>query len=122
MTTGWKLDRDQRAALLARHPPRYAQVVADHVTLLANHAGGATAVPPEPAGEARIVGRADDGLGVEAMVVAIDGSTRRPDGGTWHVTWSLAEGRAPKESNAVIAEKGWQPLDGGALVLEPARW
>lgn len=122
MTTGWKLDHDQRSALLARHPPRYAQAVADHVTLLANHAGGMTADPPEPVGAACIVGHADDGAGVEAMVVAIDGSTRRPDDGTWHVTWSLAEGRTAKESNAVIARLGWQALDGGPLNLEPARW
>lgn len=122
MTTGWKLDRAQRDDLLARYPPRYATAVADHVTLLSNQAGGATADPPAPAGEARIVGHADDGAGVEAMVVAIDGSTDRPDGGTWHVTWSLGEGRAARESNTVIAERDWTPLDGPVLDLSPARW
>lgn len=122
MTTGWKLDPAQRTDLLARFPPRYAQPVADHVTLLSNQAGGATADPPAPVHDARIVGRADDGEGVEAMVVAIGGSTLRPDGGTWHITWSLAEGRAPKESNAVIARGNWKQLDGGELTLTPARW
>lgn len=122
MTTGWKLDRAQREDLLVRYPPRYAEAVADHVTLLSNAAGGATAEPPDPAEDARIVGHADDGLGVEALVVAIAGSTDRPDGSTWHVTWSLAEGRAAKESNAVIATRGWTDLDGPALRLTPARW
>lgn len=122
MTTGWKLDRDRRAELLARFPPRYALAVADHVTLLSNGVGGAAADPPGPVSQARIVGRADDGAGVEAMVVEIDGGTARPDGSTWHVTWSLAEGRAARESNDVIAALGWQALDGGELALSPARW
>lgn len=122
MPTGWKLDPAQREELLDRFPPRYADAVADHVTLLSNQAGGDTADPPPPVRNARIVGRADDGEGVEAMVVAISGSTLRPDGGTWHVTWSLAEGRAAKESNETIARLGWKQLDGGDLKLFPARW
>ncbi len=122
MTTGWKLDRLQREALLARYPPRYADAVADHVTLLSNKAGGDTADPPGAVNDARIVGRVDDGAGVEALVVAIGGSTNRPDGGTWHVTWSLADGRTAKESNTVIAECGWSDLEGGPIRLEPARW
>lgn len=122
MTTGWKLDRAQREDLLSRYPPRYAEAVADHVTFLSNQAGGDTADPPDPAPDARIVGRADDGEGVEAMVVAIGGSTERPDGGVWHVTWSLAEGRAARESNEVIARHGWKPLDGPVLDLAPAHW
>lgn len=122
MTTGWKLDRGQREELLARFPPRYPQAMADHVTLLSNQAGGATADPPDPAEDPRIVGHADDGSGVEAMVVAIAGSTERPDGRTWHITWSLSEGRMAKESNDVIAKRRWSDLDGGPLRLTPARW
>ena len=61
--TGWKLDRGEREALLRDHPPHYAEAVADHVTL---EVGGAT-LPSEV--DAAIVGRADDGEGVEAMVV-----------------------------------------------------
>lgn len=122
MTTGWKLDRQQRDELLLRFPPRYERAIADHVTLLSNQVGGATADPPGSVGAARIVGHADDGHGVEALVVAIDGGTARPDGGTWHVTWSLAEGRAARESNDAIARFGWAELDGGPLRLAPARW
>jgi hypothetical protein len=55
------------------------------------------------------------------MVVAIDGTTDRPGGGTFHITWSLADGRRAVESNDVIRERGWerfeQPLD---IRLEPA--
>ena len=122
MTTGWKLDHDQRSALLARHPPRYAQAVADHVTLLANHAGGMTADPPEPVGAACIVGHADDGAGVEAMVVTIDGTTDRPDGSTFHITWSLADGRRARESNDVLRDRGWAAIDPVPVTVTPARF
>lgn len=117
---GWKLDRGERDALLGRFPPRYPKTVADHVTFL-------TRVAPDallpPAAEAEIVGRADDEAGVEAMVVAIDGTTDRPDGSTWHVTWSLGPGREAKESNDVIAARRWARLDAPVpLRLIPARW
>jgi len=104
--TGWLVDPEQRFALLARFPPRYPRVVAHHVTL---KFGDVAAT--QPAGvEARIVGEADDGAGVQALVVAIDGGPARPDGGTFHITWSLAPGREAKASNAVIAAQGWRAI------------
>jgi len=100
--TGWLLDPLEREALLTRFPPAHATVVAHHVTL---KFGDQDAQPPG-AVRAEIVGGADDGSGVQALVLAIDGSTARPDGGTFHITWSLAEGREARESNDVIAA-GW---------------
>jgi hypothetical protein len=118
--TGWKLDRDQRRELLQQFPPRYANVVADHVTLQSK-ASANTPLPDEDLGE--IVGRADDGAGVEAMVVRIAGTTDRPDGSTYHITWSLADGRRAKESNDVIAACGWTDFDLPMPVkLRPARF
>lgn len=115
---GWRIDARDRAALLRRFPPRYAQTVADHVTF--GRREGLT-LPDIPLAE--VVGLADDGAGVEALVVTLDGSTNRPTGGTYHITWSLAEGREARESNAVIAERGWRPVGETATVrLEPARW
>ena len=116
---GWKLDRTQRAELLARFAPLYPEAVADHVTLTSRVAAD-SALPEEEDGE--IVGRSDDGQGVEAMVVRIGGTTDRPDGSTYHITWSLAEGRQAKESNDVIARHGWQPIEPPVPVsLRPAR-
>jgi hypothetical protein len=118
--TGWKLDPDQRAELLLQFPPRYPNVVADHVTL---EAGAPPGAPLPPNADAEIVGRADDGDGVEAMVVRLGGTTDRPDGSTYHITWSLAEGRRAKESNDVIAREGWRDFDLPMPVrLIPARW
>jgi len=116
---GWKLDRAQRAELLERLPPRYGKVVADHVPL-------ARAEPDAPLPDpvsARAVGHIDDGQGVEALVVAIDGTTDRPGGSTFHITWSLGPRRRAKESNDVLANGPWQPLrEPIPLTLTPARW
>ena len=104
--TGWLLDPATRPALLERFPPRFERVVAHHVTL---QFGDRTAQPPGEV-SAEIVGEACDAAGVQAMVVRIDGATARPDGGTFHITWSLAQGREARESNDVIAARGWTPL------------
>lgn len=117
MTLGWKLDRDQRDALLAALPPRYARAVADHVTLSVS--GNQL---PDPVSRAEIIAHVDDGTGVEAYVVAINGTPQRPDGGTWHITWSLAEGRAAKESNDVIGAVGWTSVPPISVKLTPAHW
>src|SRR4051812_45949957 len=119
--TGWKLPTDMRTALLERFPPKYAQVVADHVTLRVG-ANAATPLPRKPQ-NARIVGRADDGDSLECMVVELDGTTDRPDGSTYHITWSLGPGRKARESNDLLREQGWQHLPAPIDVsLEPARF
>src|ERR1043165_5648263 len=107
-TIGWELDPAQRRELLQQFPPRYAKVDADHVTLRTRVAED-SALPDEDLGE--IVGRVDDGRGLEALVVAIDGTTDRPDGSTYHITWSLEPGREAQQSNDVLAERDWTPLD-----------
>lgn len=115
---GWRIDRGERDRLLQRFPPRYANVIADHVTY------GHVPEAELPAHErAELIGRADDGAGVEAMVVELGGNSERPTGGTYHVTWSLGPGREAVESNAVIAAHGWQPLaETTSVGLEPASW
>ncbi|MDX3899689.1 MAG: hypothetical protein QHC40_04135 [Sphingobium sp.] len=120
--TGWMLDRKEREELLERFPPEWPDVIADHITLDAE--AGEDDAPPE-AEQAEIVGGINDGQGLQAMVVAIDGSTDRSDGSTYHITWSLdrARGRKPVESNDVIAERGWRPLDDPVpITIRPARF
>ena len=58
-------------------------------------------------------------------MVEIEGATERPDGATFHITWSLdrARGRAPKDSNRVLAERGWDALaEPVPVTLVPARF
>jgi hypothetical protein len=116
---GWKLDDADRAALLKRFPPRYTHCVADHVTL------GRAGKAPEPGAPrtAEIIGQTDDGKGVQVMVVRIDGTTDRPDGSTYHITWSLAPGRKAQESNAVLKAQGWSAISRPIPVrLHPSAW
>ena len=116
---GWLLAEDDRAKLLEQFKPRFEKTVAHHVTLKSDAASD----PLPPDVKAQIVGRTDDGKGVEAMVVAIDGSTARPDGSTYHITWSLGDGRRARESNDVLRERGWEELDDPIPInLTPGRF
>jgi hypothetical protein len=120
IVTGWKLGAEDRERLLEQFPPKYENTVADHVTL---RVGGGPDTPLPPHVDAGVVGRADDGESLECLVVEIDGSSDRPDGSTYHLTWSLGPGRRAKESNDVLRELGWTPIDEPIPIhLEPARW
>lgn len=119
--TGWKLPRDgERGGLIDFFPPKYENVVADHVTLQSG-ASKDTPLPREV--EASVVGRADDGESLECLVVEIDGTTDRPDGSTYHITWSLGPGRTARESNDVLRDKGWKPIERPIPIrIDPARF
>jgi hypothetical protein len=118
--TGWKLAREDREKLLQQFPSRYGNTIADHVTF---HVGGGPDTPLPPHVEAEVVGQADDGKSLECLVTSIDGSTDRPDGSTYHITWSLGPGRRAKESNDVLRDRGWNPIETPIPIhLEPARW
>ena len=105
---GWKLEPSERLGLLGQFEPHWPDVMADHVTLKSE--AGDLSLPTCTRGE--VIGRADDGEGVEALVINIEGSNARPGGGTYHITWSLdqAQGRRAAESNDVIAARGWTPI------------
>ena len=118
---GWKLDRTMRDELLEKFPPRYADADADHVTLQIR----AWRQPLPPEVDATIVGRADDGDSLEAMVVRIDGCIDRPDGSVFHITWSLdrSMGRMARESYDLLKERGWHRLKHPIPIsLDPARF
>jgi hypothetical protein len=118
--TGWKLPRDERKQLLQRFHPKYENVIADHVTL---RTGATPQTPLPPKVRARIVGRADDFRSLECLVVELDGTTDRPDGSTYHITWSLGPRRKARESNDVLRDRGWEAIDSPIPVeLEPARF
>jgi hypothetical protein len=50
------------------------------------------------------------GDGIEALVVAIDGHTRRPDGSTYHITYSYASNHHPAESNELLRRRIWRTI------------
>ena len=101
---GRLLHPDDRAALLARFPPAYARVDALHFAL----EGGERPDFPLPSEtEGFVVGMADDGEGMQALVVEIGGTTRRPDGTTYHIPWSFAPSRKAAKISDVIRLRGW---------------
>ena len=115
---GWKLNPRDRDELLRRFPPRYDNVVADHITF-----GPSAGFTLPDVTVAEVVGIADDGMGVQALVAELGGTTDRPSGGTFHITWSLAEGREAVESNEAIKQCGWDHVGETPKVrLEPASW
>jgi hypothetical protein len=119
--TGWKLPEVERELLLRQFPPRYENVVADHVTLRSD-ATPETPLPDKPK-DSRVVGRADDGKSLECLVVEIDGTFDRPDGSTFHITWSLGPGRRARESNDLLRDHGFRPIEAPIIVeLTPARF
>lgn len=121
-TTGWKLNETDRLELLERFPPEWPDVIADHITL---EASAAVDEPLPDQKEAEIVGGINDDEGLQVMVVAINGSIDRPDGGIFHITWSLdrKRGRKAYNSNTVIAERGWRPVDDPIPIrISPARF
>jgi hypothetical protein len=113
---GWLLPQHERNRLLNVFVPSYERVLAHHCTLKFP----ATNTDPLPsATEAMVIGVVNDGKGVEALVLSIDGTPNRPDGSTYHITWSLAAGRKPVESNAVIRTHVYERLDPIRIDLVP---
>ena len=84
-------------------PTTYPNVVAHHVTL---GIGDEASLPLPGESEGVVVGSGDDNAGVQALVVEVGGTTGRLDGSTYHITWSLADGRGAVESNDVL-RCGW---------------
>lgn len=118
---GWELPPEERARLLGLFWPAYPDLVAHHVTL---KAGAKDDFPLPAATQGVVVGVADDGVAVQALVVEIDGTTTRPDGGTFHLTWSLdrAQGVKPVDSNRVLRALGWSATAPVPVRLQPKRF
>jgi hypothetical protein len=103
------IDEKSRAMLLKMFPPKYERVICHHVTLQFNLSKGLTAeqekmIGTDPGVMVRHV--RDDGKGVQAIAVSVNGKTERPDGSYYHVTLSLANGRKPVESNNLKDDNG----------------
>ena len=86
--------------------PMHCNIFAHHVT----HQFGIPndTAPPAMPESVRVVGLANDDK-VQTLVVEINGSIRRPDGGIYHLTVSTAEGIKPFASNKLL-ENGWKKI------------
>ena len=102
MYTSYLLTPKSRKFLLNKFPPKYKRVLADHVTYEVRVSKDTSL--PSPA-DLKVVGYKNDEEGIEALVVAVNGSLDRPDGNTYHVTWSLDPDKfKPKDSNDMLQQ------------------
>lgn len=102
MYTAYTLTDESRQKLLDKFPPKYPNVVAHHITVEFGVPAD-TEVPTEA--EIRVIGEGDSGDGLQALVVSVNGSSRRPDGKIFHITWSLdPEVYKPVDSNELLAD------------------
>lgn len=101
MYTAYVLDDASRSKLAQKFPPRYSNFIGHHVTV--KFGVPADTEAPDPA-ELKALGRVDNGQGLEALVVTVNGEKNRDDGSIYHVTWSIDpdSGFKPKDSNDLV--------------------
>ena len=99
--TAYKLSDSSRHDLLQHFKPKYPEVIAHHITY--KFPAKSTDELPPDVKEAHVIGY-ENGDGIEAVVVEINGSTKRPDGKLYHITLSLdrAKGKKPVHSNDLV--------------------
>lgn len=112
MYTGYEIEAGSRQKLATLFPPKYPNFMGHHITEAFGVKDGS--VPEQPR-RVLVVSHIDNGEDVEGFVVSIDGSSKRPDGGTYHLTWSLdrSNGAKPVHTNNHIdsAEPLKQPIE-----------
>lgn len=119
--TCWILSEEDRDRLLEIIPPNYPDVIAHHIT--DQFGVPADTIPPSQI-VAKFLSVVDDGNGVQAIVVSVNGEVKRSDGNIFHITWSIDRslGRKPVHSNDVI-NKGNFPhviLDNITVLMDGA--
>lgn len=98
--TGFEIAESDRQMLAEIFPPKFPDWIGHHITV---DFGVKESHPLPHADSLVVVGyQCDESL--EALVVAVDHQTKRPDGVYYHITWSLdrSKGRKPVDSKRVI--------------------
>ena len=118
MYTALVLDKKSRKTLRDRFPPKYPDFIGHHITMKFGVPKD-TPKPSQPKSIA-VVGYKDDEKGVEALIIAVNGKTKRPDGSTYHVTWSIdrSAGRKPVDSNKIL-KGGFDKIDPISIKISP---
>jgi len=115
--TAYTFSEHTREEILKKFPPKNNEVIAHHITW--KFLAKSTDELPPIAHEAHIVGYASED-GLEALVVSINGTTKRPDGAILHITLSLdrGKGKKPVHSNQLL-KNGYSHVTPFSIQLEP---
>lgn len=105
----FELSGESRSKLRAQFPPKFSDFIGHHITY---RFGVKSDLPLPETTDIKVVGYACNDEGIEALVVEVDGTTVRPDGKTFHITWSLDRdaGFKPVKSNDLVAG-GWDRVN-----------
>ena len=117
MSSYWAylIDPGIRNALLRKFHPKFADVIAHHITI---SLGETKPVGWPDTALIQVTGYASD-QSLETLVCTVNGKTLQPRGKRLHITWSLdATTRKPKESADVIADgTAIQPVSAGMCFM-----
>ena len=90
------------------YTPRYKQIDCDHITIEYDNPSEELEDKYKNA-PLEVIGY-QSGVGVDCLVVSVNGSIYRPDGGIFHITLSIKGGHKPLESNALLKQQGYNTL------------
>lgn len=105
------LDENTRAMLLLSFHPRFTKVYCHHVTIEFNLTAEKLEAITKKLGskvKATLTGfsRNDE---LQVATVKVNGETKRPDGGTYHLTYSLTPPAKPVDSNRLLTYTNGEP-------------
>lgn len=116
------LTDNTRELLQNEFPPKYEEFVCHHIT----HKFPAKIEDELPDIPQRIlvIGYADDGIALEALVVEIDGRREQTNGRPYHITHSIdrSKNRTPVMSNDLIIVQGYQTIPHIEIFAYPYRF
>ena len=106
MYTSYELTPKSKKFLLNKFPPKHEKHIGTHVT---HEFGVKKETNTPPTANVIVVGYQNDPNGIEALIVSVNGNTTRPDGGVYHITWSLdPEKFKPVDSNNLISRLNYK--------------
>ena len=117
MYTAYTLMNVSRKKLYLLYPPKYPEFVGHHITEEFGVSAGAE--KPDDPTLVEIVGYIDNGDGLEGFLVEVDGTSDRPSGGKYHITWSIdrSKGYKPYNTNDFIDQA--EPIHPIRITVNP---
>jgi hypothetical protein len=115
--TAFLLSKDIRKQLLSLIPSSYSDIIADHITFQFGATDFGPLFHPKQIEAYAVI---DNHKGLQAIAVTVDGNKFRPDGGPYHITWSLNSSLfKPVDSNSLIQDFLNNKLDDKCIQLLP---